>query len=199
MPRAPFRRLAAPRELRPLRRDGSSGGRAQPARMGGRLGPSIPTSRQPVPVPPCPGRGLRRRCSCQSSPAASSASCTCCHAAASDSSRRILTCRRSSGALGSRPISSATAASRSSARLPGRVTTTTIAVSGTDRAPRTRLWSPALRAWRLRARVLLALLGGPLAERERPFGDLLRNGFELQPTLLLRALALSGHVHVPSL
>ena len=78
-----------------------------------------------------PGRGLTWRCSCQSSPAASSASWTCCHAAPSDSSSRMRTCPRSSGICLPLPRCSATAASSSSARLPGRITWTTIAVSGT--------------------------------------------------------------------
>ena len=84
-----------------------------------------------------PGRGLTWRCSCQSSPAASSASWMRCHAAPSDSSSRMRTCPRSSGICGPRPRSLATAASSSSARLPGRITWTTIAVSGT-RADRSR-------------------------------------------------------------
>jgi hypothetical protein len=78
-----------------------------------------------------PGRGLTWRCSCQSSPAASSASWTCCHAAPPDSSSRMRTCPRSSGICLPRPRCLATAASSSSARLPGRITWTTIAVSGT--------------------------------------------------------------------
>ena len=84
-----------------------------------------------------PGRGLTWRCSCQSSPAASSASWMRCHAAPSDSSSRMRTCPRSSGICVPRPRCLATAASSSSARLPGRVTWTTIAVSGT-RADRSR-------------------------------------------------------------
>jgi hypothetical protein len=84
-----------------------------------------------------PGRGFTWRCSCQSSPAASSASWTRCHAAPSDSSSRMRTCPRSSGICVPRPRCLATAASSSSARLPGRVTGTTIAVSGT-RADRSR-------------------------------------------------------------
>jgi hypothetical protein len=97
-----------------------------------------------------PGRGLTWRCSCQSSPAASSASWMRCHAAPSDSSSRMRTCPRSSGICVPRPRWLATAASRSSARLPGRVTWTMIAVSGTrvdrSRGPPTH---PA-RATRLR-------------------------------------------------
>jgi hypothetical protein len=77
------------------------------------------------------GRGFTWRCSCQSSPAASSASCTRCHAAPSDSSRRMRTCPRSSGICDSRPSCSATAASSSLARPPGHVTCTTIAINGT--------------------------------------------------------------------
>ena len=84
-----------------------------------------------------PGRGLTWRCSCQSSPAASSASWMRCHAAPSDSSSRMRTCPRSSGICVPRPRCLATAASSSSARLPGRITWTTIAVSGT-RADRSR-------------------------------------------------------------
>ena len=84
-----------------------------------------------------PGRGLTWRCSCQSSPAASSASWTRCHAAPPDSSSRMRTCPRSSGICLPRPRCLATAASSSSARLPGRITWTTIAVSGT-RADRSR-------------------------------------------------------------
>ena len=78
-----------------------------------------------------PGRGLTWRCSCQSSPAASSASWMCCHAAPPDSSSRMRTCPRSSGICVPLPRCLATAASSSSARLPGRITWTTIAVSGT--------------------------------------------------------------------
>jgi hypothetical protein len=78
-----------------------------------------------------PGRGFTWRCSCQSSPAASSASCTRCHAAPSDSSRRMRTCPRSLGIGVAWPSCLATAASSSLARPPGRVTWTTIAVSGT--------------------------------------------------------------------
>ena len=84
-----------------------------------------------------PGRGLTWRCSCQSSPAPSSASWMRCHAAPSDSSSRMRTCPRSSGICVPRPRCLATAASSSSARLPGRITWTTIAVSGT-RADRSR-------------------------------------------------------------
>jgi hypothetical protein len=84
-----------------------------------------------------PGRGLMWRCSSQSSPAASSASWTRCHAAPSDSSRRMRTCPRSSGICVPPPSCLARAASSSSARPPGRVTQTTIAVSGT-RADRSR-------------------------------------------------------------
>jgi hypothetical protein len=84
-----------------------------------------------------PGRGFTWRCSCQSSPAASSASWTRCHAAPSGSSSRMRTCPRSSGICVPRPRCLATAASSSSARLPGRLTWTTIAVSGT-RADRSR-------------------------------------------------------------
>ena len=84
-----------------------------------------------------PGRGLTWRCSCQSSPAASSASWMRCHAAPSDSSSRMRTCPRSSGICVPRPRCLAMAASSSSARLPGRITWTTIAVSGT-RADRSR-------------------------------------------------------------
>ena len=84
-----------------------------------------------------PGRGLTWRCSCQSSPAPSSASWMRCHAALSDSSSRMRTCPRSSGICVPRPRCLATAASSSSARLPGRITWTTIAVSGT-RADRSR-------------------------------------------------------------
>jgi hypothetical protein len=84
-----------------------------------------------------PGRGFTWRCSCQSSPAASSASWMRCHAAPSDSSSRMRTCPRSSGISVPRPRSLATAASSSSARLPGRITWTMIAVSGT-RADRIR-------------------------------------------------------------
>jgi hypothetical protein len=60
-----------------------------------------------------------------------------CHAAPSDSSSRMRTCPRSSGICVPRPRCLATAASSSSACLPGRVTWTTIAVSGT-RADRSR-------------------------------------------------------------
>ena len=81
--------------------------------------------------------GLTWRCSSQSSPAASSASWMRCHAALSDSSSRMRTCPRWSGICVPRPRCLATAASSSSARLPGRITWTTIAVSGT-RADRSR-------------------------------------------------------------
>jgi hypothetical protein len=84
-----------------------------------------------------PGRGLTWRGSCQSSPAAPSASWMRCHAAPSDSSSRMRTCPRSSGICVPRPRCLATAATSSSARLPGRITWTTIAVSGT-RADRSR-------------------------------------------------------------
>jgi len=59
------------------------------------------------------------------------------HAAPSDFSSRMRTCPRWSGSCVPRPRCVATAASSSSARLPGRVTWTTIAVSGT-RADRSR-------------------------------------------------------------